>query len=101
MPPPAGRRDCTVCDSRRHFGRLSPDAPAPVRIEFWGDDIDSISRFELDSQRRTDAIDGVLITPACECLFDSPADLAARIREFVKHLKDKTPKNIWRTTSNA
>jgi transcription-repair coupling factor (superfamily II helicase) len=69
-----------------------PDAPAPVRIEFWGDDIDSISRFELDSQRRTDAIDGVLITPACECLFDSPEDLAARIREFVKRLKDKTAK---------
>ena len=66
-----------------------PDAPAPVRIEFWGDDIDSISRFELDTQRRTDPLERVLVTPASECLFDSPDVLAQKIRDFLPTVHHK------------
>ncbi len=39
---------------------------SPVRIEFWGDEIDSISEFDLLSQRRTNAIDSIKITQAGE-----------------------------------
>ena len=47
-----------------------PCCDNPVRIEFWGDDIDSISFFEPETQRRTDNIDYAEITPACEILYN-------------------------------
>ncbi len=43
----------------------------PVRIEFWGDEIDSISFFDPETQRRTDNVEYIDITPACEVLFNS------------------------------
>lgn len=46
----------------------SPGCSAPVRVEFWGDEVDSISFFDLDSQRRTDRIESVQIIPARETL---------------------------------
>ncbi|MEE0947062.1 MAG: transcription-repair coupling factor [Acutalibacteraceae bacterium] len=41
----------------------------PCRVEFWGDEIDSISFFDIETQRRTDSIDSVVITPASEVLY--------------------------------
>ncbi|MDD4700073.1 MAG: transcription-repair coupling factor, partial [Oscillospiraceae bacterium] len=32
---------------------FTPDASQPIRIDFWGDEIDTIASFEVDSQRRT------------------------------------------------
>jgi transcription-repair coupling factor (superfamily II helicase) len=46
----------------------SPAAPEPVRVEFWGDDVDSIAYFSPDTQRRGDAADRVNIIPAREAL---------------------------------
>lgn len=64
-----------------------PDAPSPVRVEFWGDEVDSIANFELDSQRRTDVLDQINITPALECLFDSPEALQSKIEALIKGVK--------------
>ena len=41
---------------------FSPADDLPVRIEFWGDDIDSMSYFEIDTQRRTESLK---ICPSC------------------------------------
>ena len=41
---------------------------APVRIELWGDEIDTLSYFDTESQRRTDPVDRIRITPAREVL---------------------------------
>ena len=38
----------------------------PIRIEFWGDEIDSIRYFDVDSQRSLDKIDEFKITPFTE-----------------------------------
>jgi transcription-repair coupling factor (superfamily II helicase) len=65
----------------------SPNENAPVRIEFWGDEIDTISYFDLESQRRTDSLDSLRITPACECLFDSPETLTERIESLQRKVK--------------
>ena len=46
-----------------------PGEPNPVRIEYWGDEIDTITYFELDSQRRTDPLTTLSISPAGEVLF--------------------------------
>lgn len=38
----------------------------PYRIELWGDEIDSIRSFEVDSQRSIENLETVRIYPACE-----------------------------------
>ena len=44
----------------------SPAADRPVRIEFFGDDIDTMGYFDPATQRRTDNVESVLILPVGE-----------------------------------
>ncbi|MBE6845091.1 MAG: transcription-repair coupling factor [Ruminococcus sp.] len=60
----------------------------PVRIEFWGDDVDSISYFDVQTQRRTDNIDSIEIAPALETVTDR-ALLADKIEALGKKLRSK------------
>ena len=58
-----------VCQFSQRGGILDfypPHAPAPYRVEFWGDEIDTVSVFDLDSQRRIDTVKEAAITPARE-----------------------------------
>ncbi len=66
-----------------------PDRENPVRIEFWGDTVDSISSFEAESQRRTDVLDEIEITPATEIIFDSQEELKNKITDFLPTVKGK------------
>ncbi len=68
-----------------------PDLSYPVRIEFWGDEIDTVSAFELDSQRRVDTVKEVQIVPAFEVLAESPEVLAEIIEKKCKTLKQDSP----------
>jgi transcription-repair coupling factor (superfamily II helicase) len=43
-----------------------PAEPLPVRIELFGDEIDSMRRFEPSSQRSTEPLEAVLVSPARE-----------------------------------
>ena len=47
---------------------FSPAYPEPVRIEFWGDDIDSMGFFDVSDQRRTGSVSECRILPAAETL---------------------------------
>lgn len=47
---------------------FSPADHEPVRLEFWGDDIDSMSYFDISDQRRTDRVESCTILPAAETL---------------------------------
>lgn len=38
----------------------------PYRIELWGDDVDSIRSFDVESQRSIENVDELVIYPACE-----------------------------------
>ncbi len=60
----------------------------PVRIEFWGDDVDSIFYFDPQSQRRTDSVDEIEIPPAAEAIIDREK-IAARIEALGKKLRSK------------
>ena len=42
----------------------------PIRIEFWGDEIDSIRVFDVESQRTIDTIKDISLFPAEEFLID-------------------------------
>mgnify|MGYP003293387883 CR=1 FL=1 len=59
----------------------SPQSSCPVRIEFWGDEADSVALFDLETQRRTKEIEEAFVAPAREVLPDSSEAL-------VKVLKD-------------
>jgi len=47
---------------------FSPSEEEPVRVEFWGDEIDSMGRFDVGSQRRTEQLSHCVILPAAETL---------------------------------
>ncbi len=67
-------------------------ADDPVRIEMWGDDIDSIRCFDPDSQRSREELESVMIFPATESLFSEEEtdkgfkkinrDFEARLKEL-------------------
>ncbi len=60
----------------------------PVRIEFWGDEIDTISNFDLDSQRRTENLQQVEITPATEILFETEQEFEERLKQLIDGLEE-------------
>ena len=45
---------------------FSPAADRPVRVEFFGDELDTMGYFDPETQRRTDNIDSVVILPVGE-----------------------------------
>ncbi|RKJ75122.1 transcription-repair coupling factor [Butyricicoccus sp. 1XD8-22] len=45
-----------------------PQEDAPVRIEYWGDDIDSMCFFDVGSQRRGETLERLLVLPCRETL---------------------------------
>ena len=47
---------------------FSPAEEQPVRMEFWGDEIDSMGYFDISSQRRDESILECRIRPAAEAL---------------------------------
>ncbi len=71
------------------FDIFPPGHESPCRVEFWGDSIDSISHFDLSTQRRTDTLNEINITPATEILFDSPENMKKRLEEFLPTVKGK------------
>ena len=66
-----------------------PQTTVPLRIEFWGDEIDTIAAFDPESQRRTDRVESIAITPATEVLFDSDAALLEKLRALLPQIKGK------------
>ena len=71
-----------------------PDYASPVRMEFWGDEIDTISLFDLETQRRTDSVEEVHITPASEVLIESNAAMAEKIAAFSKKVRVKNAQAV-------
>ena len=91
------------CDNVEGSGQFSirggiidlfmPDSEAPVRIELWGDAIDTINYFDPETQRRTDYCEEISLTPSGEILIESKQELAAKIRKKASYLRsDKAAK---------
>ena len=64
-----------------------PSAEKPYRVEFWGDEIDTISEFDIETQRRTDTVEGFILTPSSEMLFDDCQALSDRIFKKASSLR--------------
>jgi transcription-repair coupling factor (superfamily II helicase) len=51
-----------------------------VRLEFWGDDVESLRTFSVGDQRSTDPRERVVVDPARELVLDDPLRVRARDR---------------------
>lgn len=69
-----------------------PGFDEPVRIELWGDVVDTITCFDISTQRRTRKITNIEIIPATEVLFDSKEKFAEKIEDLAASLKGKAIK---------
>lgn len=69
---------------------FTPDAENPVRVEFWGDEIDTISFFDRETQRRTVNIPEITIAPSVEALIEHPEELEQKIRKHASSLRGKS-----------
>ncbi len=58
-------------------------AARPVRVELWGDEIDTISSFDPETQRREETLDAVELLPAAELLYH-PTDLAETLSKYLR-----------------
>ena len=59
-----------------------PCEPYPVRLDFFGDEIDTIRRFDPGSQRTVKKLDSILVTPAREYLIFAPELPESPLSEF-------------------
>lgn len=73
----------------------------PIRIEFWGDTIDSIKFFDLDSQISTDDIESICIYPFTEFLLDNKNDIDSKMckQKYLMHYSSDI-QGIWNYLSD-
>lgn len=64
-----------------------PGFDVPVRVELWGDEIDSIRSYDPVTQRSLEAVEEVVLLPVREELIDAGA--ADRFREMLKQISDE------------
>ena len=59
----------------------------PIRIEFWGDEIERISEFDIDTQISKDRLTEILITPITEFLIDQELEEEPKQRDLINYIK--------------
>ncbi len=71
---------------------FSPADTAPVRVEFWGDDVDSMACFDVQTQRRGEPMDRCRILPAVETLPGLTVGGAGALARELKRFAENTRK---------
>ena len=66
-----------------------PDEKAPIRVEFWDDEVDTINYFDINTQRRTDYIEEIYISPSAEILITDKNELVSKIQKKSRSLRSK------------
>ena len=74
-----------------------PDSENPVRVEFWGDEIDSINHFDILTQRRFDKVDSILLSPSNEILSEKIVKKANLLRS---EKTEKAKETLYREAEN-
>lgn len=72
---------------------FSPDSESPVRIELWGDTVDTMCQFDIETQRRTVSIDEIIIAPSKEIIAD-PEELSEKLSKLSSAQKGKKSESI-------
>jgi transcription-repair coupling factor (superfamily II helicase) len=76
---------------------IATSSDAGIRIEFWGDEIDSIRDFNILTQRSTNNLKEITLYPAFEFLIDdSLENICDRIlsRPYTKSVKEKVLEDV-------
>ena len=73
---------------------FSPEAPQPVRIELFGDEIESIRRFEVESQRSVLKVQSCTLLPLTEWPNTPGLDAKIRQRLYEFDLDVSIPKDL-------
>ena len=60
----------------------APDMRQPARVEYWDNEIDSMSSFDLLTQRRDGALEKIYLSPAREVLFLSLIHISEPTRPY-------------------
>jgi transcription-repair coupling factor (superfamily II helicase) len=97
-----GYNRCELIEGRGQFSvrggilDISENDKTGIRIEFWGDEIDSIRSFNISSQRSISTLDKATIFPSHEyALEDTLEDVCNRIRnKYNKSKKDIVEEDI-------
>lgn len=67
-----------------------PEYDNPVRVELWGDTVDSIAHFDPISQRKTDESAEIIeLSPSTEIIFPDETALIEKINEVAHNLSGK------------
>ena len=66
-----------------------PDAENPVRAEFWGDEITDLNYFDVETQRRIEKAEKIILTPSAEIIFENNDELADKIVKKANLLRGK------------
>ncbi|MBM6937564.1 transcription-repair coupling factor [Pseudoflavonifractor phocaeensis] len=94
----AGYRRCQQVEGVGQFALrggildfFSPDRRNPVRVEFFGDEVDAMGAFDVNTQRRTENLTQVRILPAAEVLPQQAEGgargLAGRLEKLMANLR--------------
>ncbi|MBQ5590225.1 MAG: transcription-repair coupling factor, partial [Clostridia bacterium] len=80
------------------FDIFIPGEENPTRIEFWGDEVDTISSFDVASQRSIENKDEIFICPAREVVYEDNESFIRQIKAFAEKLgkgKEVARENIY------
>lgn len=66
-----------------------PDSDAPIRAEFWGDEIDTLSYFDVLTQRRGQGAEGITLSPSAEIFISDREELASKIEKKAAVLRSE------------
>ncbi len=65
-----------------------PNYTSPIRVEFWGDEVDTIATFSIETQRRGDTLQSATVTPVREVLYEAE-HLAKLLQKEYDELSEK------------
>ena len=79
-----------------------PSSPLPVRLEFFGDEVDALRTFDPADQRTIGPVDAVELLPASEVLLpaDGVAGLRARLGKRAARLPERLAADLARFEAN-
>ncbi len=64
----------------------APLSPHPVRIELFGDEVESLRWFDAESQRTLREVDRVVLHPVRETIVTGTSDVRTRLREYADEI---------------
>ena len=92
----AGYERCDMVETAGQFslrgGILDfypPDSPNPIRADFWGDTVDTLQYFDIETQRSIEPVEEIHLLPAAELIITDNSALAGKIRTLARSLRGK------------